>query len=200
MEHNKIVKHAKRYVNKLLIPLEKHYYHSYNHAIEVMERSVYLWKKEWLNKEDLEILAIAWLFHDTGFVIQYDKNEAIWAKIAENYLKSILYPKDKIKLVEKIILATDVNYKTPKNIYEKIIKDADLDNLWKKEFFKINNSLKKELEIIKDIKIKDPDWVHWSIEFLKEHKYETNTQKTERNIKKQENLKKMINELENWKI
>jgi hypothetical protein len=42
MENNKILEKAKRYVNKLLVPLEKHYYHSYNHAVEVMERAMYL--------------------------------------------------------------------------------------------------------------------------------------------------------------
>ena len=85
MDENKILLKAKRYVNKLLVPLERHYYHSYNHAVEVMERAIYLWEKEWLSCSDLEILGLAWLFHDTGFVIQYDNNEQIWSKIAQNY-------------------------------------------------------------------------------------------------------------------
>jgi hypothetical protein len=42
MNNSKICKKAKQYVNKLLVPLEKHYYHSYHHAIEVMERAKYL--------------------------------------------------------------------------------------------------------------------------------------------------------------
>jgi hypothetical protein len=42
MKETKIIARAKKYVNKLLVPLEQHYYHSYNHAIEVMERSIYL--------------------------------------------------------------------------------------------------------------------------------------------------------------
>jgi hypothetical protein len=46
MTENKIIYKAKKYVNKLLVPLEQHYYHSYNHAIEVMERAIYLAKKE----------------------------------------------------------------------------------------------------------------------------------------------------------
>jgi len=41
----------------------------------------------------------------------------------------VLYPKDKIKFVEKLILATIPTYKNPIDIYEKIIKDADMDNL-----------------------------------------------------------------------
>jgi len=42
MKKNKLIENAKKYVNKLLLPLEDHYYHSYSHAIDVMERAVYL--------------------------------------------------------------------------------------------------------------------------------------------------------------
>lgn len=196
MENNKILEKARRYVNKLLVPLEKHYYHSYNHAVEVMERAMYLWEKEWIKKENLEMLGLAWLFHDTGFLIQYDNNEQIWSKIAQNYLKSILYPEEKIKLVERMILATIPEYKTPIDIYEKIIKDADMDNLGRKDFFEKSNSLKKEIEIIKNIKIRDPEWNHWLVELLREHQYEAFTQKAERDGKKHENLVKMMKELE----
>jgi hypothetical protein len=40
----------------------------------------------------------------------------------------MLYPEEKIEKIEKIILATRVSH-NPTNIYEEIIKDADLDNL-----------------------------------------------------------------------
>lgn len=191
-----LIENAKKYVNKLLMPLENYYYHSYEHSIDVMTRAVYLAEKEWLSFDEVEILWLAALFHDTWFVIQYDKNEPIWAKIARNYLKWILYPDNKIDLIEKIILATDPAYKEPKNQYEAIIKDADMDNLWRDDFLKKNNDIKKELEIVKKIKIKDPEWRHASVELLKEFKYKTLSQKLERDKKKVENLKKMIHELE----
>jgi len=194
MEKNKIIKKAKKYINTLLLPLETHYYHSYNHAIEVMKRAIYLWKKEWLDESEIEMLGLAWLFHDTWFIIQYDNNESIWAKIAQNYLKSNLYSNKKIEIIEKIILATSPN-NTPKNILEKIIKDADLDNLGREDFFEKSHSLKKEIEIVKKIKINDPDWIHWSVQLLKEHEYETETQKAERWNKKQENLEYMLKKL-----
>lgn len=200
MYTSKTLNKAKKYINKILVPLEQHYYHSYVHAIEVMERSLYLWKKEWLNEDELEIIWLAWLFHDTWFIIQYDNNEPIWAKIANNYLRSIIYPEDKIKIIENIIIATDPNKKITNNIYEKIVKDADLDNLWREDFFDKWNSLKKEIELIKDIKIKDPEWVHGSVTLLKEHQYETLTQRLERDNIKEKNLKKMLDELENEKI
>ena len=192
------VKRAMEFVSQLLIPLENHYYHQYEHALETMERSIYLAKNEWLNDDEIEILAIATLFHDTWFTIQYDDNEYIWAKIARNYLKSMLYPEDKIKLIENIILSTNVKYENPKNIFEKIIKDADLDNLWRDDFLDKSKNLKRELEAIKKIKIKEPDWQHWSINFLAKHKYFTETQKKERNEMKNLNKLKIEEMLEEW--
>ena len=162
--NEKLITLAKKYVNMLVGPLEDHYYHQYEHALEVANRCVELWKKEWLNEETLEILAIAWLFHDTGFIIQYDNNEQIWASIARNYLKSILYPENKIKLVEDLIIATIVS-RPPTNLLEWIIRDADTDNLWRDDFFEKWERLKKELETIKKIKIHDPDWNHYSLNF-----------------------------------
>lgn len=193
-----IIKNAKSYVNLLLSPLNKHYYHSYWHSIDVMQRAIYLAENENLSLEEIEILALAGLFHDTWFVIKYDNNEPFWAKIAKNYLKTIWYPEEKIKLIEEIILATSPNYKNPKNIYEKIIKDADMDSLWRDDFEKKANDIKKEIEEIKKIKIKDPEWKHSTIQLLSQYDFKTWTQKRERTIKKQENLKKMIEELKNY--
>ncbi len=203
LENNLVIQRAMNYVNQLLIPLEDHYYHHYEHALDVMQRAIYLAKKEGLSDDDIEILALSAIFHDTWFIIQYDKNEPIWAKIAQNYLKMMMYDREKIDLIEQIILATDPDYKTPQNIYEKIIKDADLDNLGRNDFWDKANDLNKEREAIKKIKIKDPNWKHGTIEFLAEHKYYTKTQQYERNHSKKENkqrLQKMVEEFEKDEI
>ena len=192
-----VILKAMKYVNKLLLPLEWLYYHQYNHSLEVMERCVYLWWKENVSTEYLEILALAGLFHDTGFVIRYDDNENIWAKIAKNYLRTVLYDEEKIKKIEILILATKPSYKTPKNLFEKIIKDADLDNFWRDDFFDKKSKMRQELEVIKKIKIKDPDWDHWALQLLNEHKYYTETQKLERGKKKIENRKILENIISN---
>ena len=194
MEKN-ILWNAKKYVNLLLSPLNKHYYHSYEHAIDVMQRAIYLSEQENLPVDEIEMMALAGLFHDTGFIVMYDKNEPIWAKIASNYLKSINYDKNKIKLIEQIILATDPDYTNPKNIYEKIIKDADMDNLWRDDFQKKSNDIKKELETVKKIKIKDPEWHHSLVDLLISHKFNTDVQRKEKTRKLKQNdykIKKRI--------
>lgn len=186
----KILKDIMDYVNNLLWPLEHHYYHHYEHTLEVMYRSLYLWQKENLSQSDLELLAIASLFHDTGFIIQYDKNELIWAWIAKNYLNSILFSKEKIHIIEKLIEATIVE-RQPDNLLESIIKDADTDNLGRIDFFDKWARLKKEIETIKNIKILNPDWYHYSLKFLKSHKFYSNSELVEREQIKEENIWKL---------
>ena len=204
IEKSKAIKSAMKYVNSLLLPLEEYYYHHYNHALDVMYRAVYLWEKEWVSKEDIEVLMLAAIFHDTWFVIQYDDNEEFWAKIAENYLKTILYPKDKIEKVERLILATSPYYTEPSDLLESIIKDADLDNIWREDFFEKWDELKKEAETIKNIKIKDPDWHHSSLDLIYNSSFYTKTQKEERDKQKERNralLEKIIKEKkENWDL
>lgn len=195
--NEKIISWVKKYVNMMMGPLEDHYYHQYEHALEVMVRSVELGKKEWLDENTLEIIAIAALFHDVWFIIQYDDNESIGAKIAKNYLKSIFYPTDKIKAVEDLIIAT-IYDRAPQNILESIIRDADTDNLWRDDFFEKWNKLKQELESIKKIKILDPEWTHYSINFLREHKFSTISEIEDRQEKKQENLKKLEDQVKNF--
>jgi hypothetical protein len=72
----------------------------------------------------------------------------------------MLYDKDKIKQIEEIILATDPDYSNPKNIYEKIIMDSDLDNFGREDFFDKMENIHKERETIKKIKLRDPGWKH----------------------------------------
>ena len=194
--NTKLIHQIKQYVNTLMWPLEDHYYHHYEHALEVMNRALELWEKENLTSEELEILAIAALFHDVWFIIQYDNNEYIWAKIAKNYLKGILYPEEKIKKIEELIVAT-IYTRPPDNLLEKIIRDADTDNVGRDDFFEKWDRLKKEIEIIKKIKILDPDWYHYSLNFLREHNFLTATEIKERQKKKEENMKILSDKIEN---
>ena len=56
---------VEQYINILLLPLEDYYFHQFEHALDVKNRAVELATKEWLNKQQIEILAIASLFHDS---------------------------------------------------------------------------------------------------------------------------------------
>lgn len=193
---NQTVKKASDFVKWLLKPLGGwHFYHNYDHALEVMERAIYLAKNEWVDQGDIEILALAALFHDTGFIVQYDENEIIGAKIAKNYLKTIGYDNEKIHKVEKLIMATDPDYKHPENILEKVIKDSDLDNLWTPDFIRKWDLLLEELRIIKNINLDSHGWHLSALKLIESHNLYTKTQINERKDGLAENisaLKKLV--------
>ncbi len=192
-----IVIKAKKYVEDLFAPINYDlFFHQYEHSLEVAYRAVELWMKEWLSEEKLEILAISGIFHDSGFLVQYDNNERIWADIAEKFLKEKKYPKEKIELIKNIILATIID-REPKNILEEIIKDADLDNLWRDDFFDKTNTLKKEVEKNKDIKFKKNDWYENVLKLVYKQKFYTKTQNKERLLKKIRNIKKLEEKVKN---
>lgn len=196
--NKKLLQDIKQYVNILLWPLDDLYYHEYNHALEVFERTQELCMKEGVSEEEMEMVGIAALFHDTGFVIQYDDNEYIGAAIAKNYLKSIFYPHERIPEVEKLILATSPKIPA-KTLLEAIIKDADTDNLWREDFFEKWEKLKREIEVIKKIRIKDPDWMHFSLYFLKQHRFYTKTEIEERQEGKEKNIQKLKQKMFEWR-
>ncbi len=177
-----------------MLPLESLYYHQYEHALNVMERAIYLGTMEGCNPKEIELLSIAALFHDTGFVIQYEENEKFGAKIAENYLKTILYPEADIAKISDIILATQPG-KEPKNLLEKIIKDADMDNLWREDFWDKNEKMKQELETIKRIRINDPEWHHASLDIMEGHTFYTPTEIQERKAMLNSNMEKLKQQL-----
>jgi hypothetical protein len=79
----------------------------------------------------------------------------------------------------------------PNNILESIIKDADTDNLGRIDFFDKWERLKKEIETIKNIKILNPDWYHYSLKFIKDHKFYTTKELEEREEIKEDNIHKL---------
>jgi HD superfamily phosphodiesterase len=123
-----IINRALHYVIDLLDLINHYQYHNINHTLDVYARAGYLCDKEFINEQDKNDVLIAALFHDTGFIEQYEKNEKIGAKIARKYLESIDWPEERIVNIERLIMAT-VLFSEPKNKLEQIMQDADLDNL-----------------------------------------------------------------------
>jgi hypothetical protein len=70
--------------------------------------------------------------------------------------------------------------------------------LWRDDFFEKNNDLKKEIEAIKNIKIKDPDWIHASLQTLNKYDFMTKSQREEREEKRLNNIQKLKDK--SWEI
>jgi predicted metal-dependent HD superfamily phosphohydrolase len=151
-----------------------------------------------ISEHDRELLIAAAYFHDTGYIREYDKNEPIAARMAGRILQLIGYKPKEIEKIQKIILATDLARK-PKTHAEKILCDADLDNLGREDFFELDAKL-REGRRIRGLDVNDDlKWYKGTLEVMKNHHYYTESQIKLREEKKQKNIKQLLNKLENLK-
>ena len=163
-------------------------YHSIEHFRDVVKQAERIAKKEKINKAGiLDIKLAAWL-HDVGYIwgpLDHEEKSVEYAKVILNEMK---FPKSKIGLITGMIMATKMP-QSPKNHFEQIICDADLDYLGRNDFEDISSNLLKELEI--NQKITNFNWLKIQEKFLKSHSYFTLTSQKSREKNKQKRLRKI---------
>ena len=169
------LKNAKKYIltrleNELADNL---YYHGIHHTIDVHEAAIRIAEAEKVNTEEKSILQTAALFHDAGFIQQYESNEVIAVELINKVLPSFNYTPQEIKTIGEIILTTRVKAR-PSTLLEKIMCDADYDYLGRNEAKKIADSLYRELQEY-GTSLTEKEWIQFQIKFLNKHEYYTNT-------------------------
>jgi class 3 adenylate cyclase len=178
-------------LDKLKKELPDHlYYHGLHHVIDVCDVAAGLALKEGIDSQETELLRIAALLHDSGFIKQYSKNEAIGCTIARELLPQFNYSVPEIERICDLIMATRIP-QSPQNHLEEILADADLDYLGRADFFHIGQTLFKEMNA-HGKSLTENEWNKLQIEFLSKHKYFTRTARELRNHGKQKQLEKLI--------
>lgn len=179
---------AREYVLKRLqeeLP-ENLYYHGIHHTLDVCRAVEELAYCENVKGDELVFLSTAAIYHDIGFVVQYQNNEAIASQIALETLPGFQYLPHEIDAICKLILATRIPH-NPQTHLEQIICDADLDYLGRDDFFTISQTLKKEWMAFGLISSEE-EWNHKQILFFQQHRYFTKTAKEKREKQKQRHL------------
>ncbi len=169
------------------------YYHNVKHTIDVVTQVEIIGKSENIDDEELLILKTAALFHDAGHMISYDYHEEEGVKMVNKMLPQYNYSRKQIQRIGELIMATKMPPK-PNNLLEMIICDADLDYLGRTDFVPVAYNLYKELKANKKISSFE-EWKKLEIDFIKKHSYFTKTAKNLREVKKQEQLEKIIKEM-----
>ena len=174
-------------------------YHDANHTLHptkgVVASANRIAISENISEQDRELLITAAYFHDTGYIREYEKNEPIAARMAGRILKLIGYKPNEVVKVQNMILATDLEHE-PKTHVEKILCDADLDHLGREDFFKFDGKLREGWRT-RGINVSDEaKWYKGTLEFIKKHKYYTESQKKLREKGKQKNIKRLLKKLE----
>jgi predicted metal-dependent HD superfamily phosphohydrolase len=165
-------------------------YHSLYHTMDVLEQCGVIATHEGVkSEEDLFLLKIAALFHDTGFIYSYTGHEARSCELCRQELAPLGFSEEQFKKICGMIMATKIP-QSPKNLLEEIICDADLDYLGRDDFDIISNNLFNEFSSVGFVTDYD-DWMRKQISFLETHRYFTRYANETRNPKKAEQLEKI---------
>jgi len=185
MDYNGAKKHI---IAKLIKELPANlYYHSIDHTLDVLKAVETICSMDKITKEeDLIILKTAALFHDSGYIVKYCNNEVASVQIVCESLPEFGYSLKHIERISKLILSTEVPRK-PKNIFEKILCDADLDYLGRDDFYMIGIRLLREWNE-NDIPTTLKEWYIQEVYFLQQHEYFTKSAIKLRQKKMKEHL------------
>lgn len=192
INYYKAERHIMKVLEKGLSP--KLHYHSIEHTKDVVRAVERYALLEGVTDEGLFLLKSAATYHDAGFVENYEKNEPIGARMAEEILPKYGYSEQHISSIKELIFVTQIPHQ-PKNKLEEIICDADLDYLGRDDFHEIADRLRRELREHGKID-SDRKWDEMQVSFLRMHRYFTPTAIASRQDKKQKNLEEVLARLE----
>jgi uncharacterized protein len=164
-------------------------YHGLHHTLDVLAYSIDIAKWEGIDREDLLLLCTAAVFHDAGFLINWQNHEQHGCKLIQQILPDFGYSDLAIQHITGMILATAVP-QNPVNHLEKILCDADLDYLGRREFYRVGRTLFQEFRL-QGIVRSENEWNDLQIRFLESHQYFTKTTINRRALLKEEHLQQL---------
>lgn len=187
-----IINKSEEYVKKVLserCPIQFKY-HNYYHVQKVVEAAITISDNENISEEEKEIIILACLFHDVGYIDKCEGHEEVSCSYAQEFLTKEKYPSEKIKIIKSCILATKIPQE-PKTKLEMIVCDADLHHLGSEDFLEVGNNLREEIEYSHKKKFTDLVWLETTIKFNKSHSYFTEYAKKKYGIRKESNVKEL---------
>lgn len=169
-------------------------YHNMGHVEDVLKAAVTIAEAEGVEGEDVNLIRLAALLHDAGFIHQAEEHEKKSVEIAKEILPGFNLTSDQIATVCGMIMATKIP-QMPKNQLEEILCDADLDYLGRDDFDIISAGLKSEFEK-RGIVESEREWNLVQKTFFENHSYHTEFGRKTRAHRKQEHYKMILQKLD----
>jgi uncharacterized protein len=192
--HDKIYE---TFISKLEQELPSHYsYHTADHTKYVIDKAILIGKEEKIQNYDMELLKIAALFHDMGFLKSRDNHEEVSCEMASQELPYWDFESSEISQICGMIRSTKIPQR-PITQLDKILADADLEYLGTDLYEEGASRLYSEL-IFFNPTLTEKEWLEIQVNFLNSHHYHTDFCINNRESKKQEHLKRLqshLNEL-----
>jgi len=167
-------------------------YHNHTHTERVLRSVREIIENTDIDSNDAEVLELAALLHDTGYIKKREGHEEESVKIATTFLEENKADKATIEAVNACIMATKFK-DSPKTDLGKIIRDADASHFGKKYFREASEFLRKELEIQGIATYSPQDWLNENIKVLtKKHEFYTDYALKNWQPRKEKNLAKLM--------
>lgn len=173
-----------------------YFYHNFIHTTFTVNKAEEIMRNTPVSEEDQEKVLLALWFHDTGYIECAQNHEERGVTILTGFLKQENYPDSYIEDVSQLILATKITYE-PKNLLEKIVKDADCSHFASHDYNDISDALRKEWELTNVRCFSNEEWNSGNLDMLKNrHHYYTEYAKENWEPLKKKNIKKIEKKLE----
>ncbi|MEN9686859.1 MAG: hypothetical protein RLZZ28_2645 [Bacteroidota bacterium] len=161
-------------------------YHNVAHTERCIEHAALIAETEGITDHELDLLLTAAAYHDAGFIHKYTGHEEVSCDLARQYLPQFHFSKEDIDIICETIMATRLP-QTPTNKLGAILADADLYYLGTDDYSQLAECLYSEFleeEFVKD----KMEWQRQQIDFLKSHRYFTDTAQNSLGDKQDKNL------------
>ncbi|MBC35771.1 MAG: hypothetical protein CL663_07010 [Bacteroidetes bacterium] len=147
-------------------------FHNFTHTQNVLKYAETIGQESKLNDHDLNVVRIAALFHDVGYINSFEQHENEGVKIVEDYLKARDIDQNDIDKVQACILATKLP-QSPKSLLEKVICDADFMHLAAEDYTEQMEMLRLEINSIEKGKLSKKLFDIESLKMFNKHYYHT---------------------------
>ncbi len=180
-------------LNKIKAELPHYEYHNLDHINDVLQAVIEIAKAENLSDEEIKLLRVAALFHDSGFIYSPKNHEEKGASLASEILPIYGFSEDEIATIGDMIRSTRIP-QTPSTKLDKVLCDADLDYLGREDFYSIGSRLYDEFKK-QGIVETEREWNLVQKTFLESHRYHTDYSLKKRDQQKRERLQEIIERL-----
>ncbi len=167
-------------------------YHNFSHAMDVASSAARICDKEGVDSYSSLMVITAALYHDAVFKVGAGDNEERSGRVARHLLYRAGYTRPERDMITQLILATRMPA-APKNLLEKILCDADLDNLGREDFMEKAELVRKESG-----EGNLAAWYSCTLNFMRNHRYHTAYQQRSKKDMLSKNIVRLEERLEEF--
>ncbi len=147
-------------------------FHDLEHTLGVARAAVGIAQGLKLSSEDIALVELAALFHDTGYAIDHAAHEEASAKLAEAFMLKHHMPKRQVQRVRNLILATRIGA-VPRSMLQMVLRDADSSKAGQADFHAKSDQLRREMEVLRGMPIDPHTWNEENLKYLNAHRFHT---------------------------